>query len=175
MTSRMQQRAREFGRVIFFDATAQLNVYGFPTYSPTVKDGEGKLRTLAYAVFAANRAAAHIFVLDSMVKIVPELSTLCHTVFTDAGVSEETIRAIFPNLRGAFVCCFHLTVLDLPQNLGSLPCYNEMKKYFVNNLLHAKSIPEFDASWEFFKIEFPAAANYIGRVWIPIRHRWADP
>ena len=125
----MQQRARESGRVLSFDATAQLNEYGYPTYAPTVKDNEGKLRVLAYAVFVAERAEGELWILQSMVEMVPELGISCQAVFTDEAVQEATLRAAFPNLLGAFLCVFHFLNFDMPLNLGRLHGYRFEKEF----------------------------------------------
>lgn len=53
-----------------------------------------------------------------------------------------------------------------------------MRQYIDSQLIHARSVDEFDAAWALFKTRYANLQDkidYLQKEWIECRHRWAKP
>jgi hypothetical protein len=162
-----------YGELVFFDGKALTNKEKWPLFLPSINDQNSKIQRVGVAVANCENGQAAELILGWMHEMTPgwiQPGRLV-TLMADDKLGEEQLKGALP--AGALyvqMCTWHWTTQGVPNNLGRLAGYEEMKSA-IYGLIEAKTVAEFEMLWQEFQSKYPSGANYMSK-FVAKRHLW---
>ena len=115
------------------------------------------------------------FILSAYVEWVPEFKLL-KSIVTDQGTSEDLVHRVFTPQCKALLCTWHIEHKNLKENLKKVADSDAWISFIVDNLIEAKSVPDYDANYIKLQSDAPDRIfTYYSHNLHPCRHRFARP
>ena len=142
MTPHQRACMKKCGQVRFLDTKAKgTNLHHFPFFAPAIINQDGKHEVAVYGCVCAAGNAAVEWVLRSIADMCPETAHVCKTIFTDDGITTDTIHAVFPNIAH-LLCAFHIIDLNITKvaNKCRYAHAEHLRSTLWNNVAHARTV-----------------------------------
>ena len=178
MTPRQRACMKKCGQVWFLDTKAKgTNLHNFPFFAPAIINQDGKHEVAAYGCVCAAGNAAVEWVLRSIADMCPETAHVCKTIFTDDGITTDTIHAVFPNIAH-LLCAFHIIDLNITKvaNKCRYAHAEHLRSTLWNNVAHARTVMDVEQTLRALKnLRLPKSLAVSLQKWFGKVEQWAGP